>query len=69
MTTALLVLLLVSGTGTAIVLDRDLCIKTADAVRNGERVTLEDDNGILHEVEMAKCLIEPESLKVELPIS
>jgi len=69
MTTALLVLLLVSGTGTAFVVDRDLCIKTADAVRNGDRVTLEDDKGVLHEVEIAKCLIEPESLKVETPLS
>ena len=69
MKTALLVLLLVSGTGTAIVVEVDLCIKTQEAVRNGDRVTLEDDKGTLHEVEMAKCLIEPESLKVEIPTS
>lgn len=65
MKTALLILLLVNGTGHAIVADIDLCERTVQAVREGQRVTLEDDQGRLFEIEMAKCLTEPESLRVE----
>ena len=65
MTTALLILLLVNGTGTAIVVDRDLCEKTVESVRQGQRVTLEDEEGKLFEVEMARCVTEPESMRVE----
>ena len=69
MKTALLILLLVNGTGHAIVADIDLCEKTVEAVRSGQRVTLEDEQGQHFEIEMAKCLSEPESLRVEQPIS
>ena len=68
MKTALLILLLVNGTGHAIIADLELCEKTVAAVRAGERVTLEDDEGRLFEIEMARCLTD---VKVETqePIS
>jgi hypothetical protein len=31
----------------------------------GEQATWEDEAGVLWEIEMAKCLTEPESLRVE----
>lgn len=56
MTLALLILLLVSGDGHAIVVDLELCERTVEAVRRGDRVTLEDDEGRLFEIEIAKCV-------------
>lgn len=66
MKTALLILLLVNGTGHAIVADIELCERTVQAVREGQRVTLEDEAGQLFEIEMAKCVSEPETLRVPL---
>jgi len=69
MNTALLILMLVNATDAQVlIVDRELCEKTAESVRMGNRTTLEDEAGVLWEIEMAKCLTEPESLRVE-PIS
>lgn len=56
MTPALLILLLVSGDATSILVDPDVCHRTVASVRAGERVTLEDEQGKQHEVEMAMCI-------------
>lgn len=68
MTLALLILLLVSGDGHAIVVDRDLCERTVEAVRRGDRVTLEDEAGKLFEIEMARCLTDVK-VETETPVS
>lgn len=64
MTTALLFVWLVSGHSSAIPVEPETCLKTVEAVRRGDRVMLEDEAGVLWEVEMARCLTEPESLKL-----
>jgi hypothetical protein len=67
MTTALLILMLVNATDAQVlIVDRELCLKTAESVRMGQRTTLEDEAGVLWEIEMARCLTEPESLRVPL---
>lgn len=63
-TTALLILLLMNGSGTAIVVDKDVCEQTVAVLQNGGVVNLEDDNGQMHEVEMAKCATEPETMRI-----
>lgn len=67
MTTALLILMLMnSPDAQVLIVDRELCEKTAESVRMGNRTTLEDEAGVLWEIEMAKCLVEPETLRVPL---
>ncbi len=41
MPTALLVIFLVSGHASSLWIDRDLCLKTAEAVKRGDRVAIE----------------------------
>lgn len=58
MTLVSLVLLLVSGHVTVVLVEETVCEATVRAVRAGERVTLEDDTGRLHEVEQARCILD-----------
>lgn len=66
--TALLVIFLVSGHASSMFVDRDLCIKTAEAVKRGDRVTIEDEAGRFWEVEMARC-IDDVKQETQEPIS
>jgi hypothetical protein len=53
-----LVLLLVSGTEIHVDVEQEGCERTVQAIRNGSRVVLRDNNGGEHEVEMARCVID-----------
>ncbi len=58
MTSAILILWLVTGHSSAIPVDPEICMKTVEAVRRGDLVTVEDQNGTLFQVEKARCVLD-----------
>jgi len=58
MTIVTLVLMLVSGHVTAVLVDREACERTVQSVREGQRVTVVDNEGNHYEVERARCVLD-----------
>lgn len=58
MTVATLILMLVSGHITVVMVEKEACEMTVQMLREGKAVTLEDNEGRKHEVEMARCVID-----------
>lgn len=65
MTTALLFVWLVSGHSSAIPVEPETCLKTVEAIRRGDRVMVEDEAGVLFEVEKARCVLDVNTEKQE----
>ncbi len=53
-----LVLYLMSGHEIDLRVPKEACEATMQALRDGSRVTVRDDDGELHEVERARCIFD-----------
>jgi phosphohistidine swiveling domain-containing protein len=65
LTMVTLVLQLVVGLEIYIDVEREGCERTVQAIRQGARVTVKDNHGYAYDVERARCVSKPESLRVE----